>query len=59
MMERAHACRSLSLSVLLLGALLCAGPAAATTFTVHGWELGEKIDLTDGRRVWTAILASS
>ncbi len=56
MMERAYACRSLSLSVLLLAALLCAGPAAATTFTVHGWELGEKIDLTDGRRVWTAIL---
>ena len=56
MMDRARICRSLSLSVSLLGALLFAGPAAATSFTVHGWELGEKIDLKDGRSVWTAIL---
>jgi hypothetical protein len=38
------------------GALLFAAPAAATTFTVHGWELGEKVDLIDGRQVWTALL---
>lgn len=44
------------LSACLLGALLVSAPATATTFTVHGWELGEKIQLTSGRSVWTALL---
>lgn len=28
----------------------------ATTFTVHGYDLGEQITLTGGQRVWTAEL---
>lgn len=36
--------------------LLGASSAMATAFTVHGYDLGEKITLTDGQRVWTAEL---
>ena len=41
---------------------LAASPALALDFRVHGHELGERIRLSDGRRVWTAMpstLASS
>lgn len=38
--------------VLLLGA----SSAQATGFTVHSYELGEQIRLTNGTRVWTAQL---
>ena len=37
-------------------ALIAASPSMATTFTVHGYQLGERIALTDGTRVWTAQL---
>ena len=36
--------------------LVAARPSGATTFTVHGYQLGERIALTDGTRVWTAQL---
>ena len=29
-------------------------PSLALDFTVHGYDLGERIELTSGRRVWTA-----
>ncbi len=48
--------RSSLVLYLFAAALLFAAPAAATTFTVHGWELGERIGLNDGRQVWTALL---
>ena len=51
--------RSLGLAALLAGALLLSAPAAATSFTVHGWELGERITLESGRRVWTAQFDAS
>lgn len=35
-------------------AVLFALPALALDFTVHGYELGERIQLTSGRNVWTA-----
>ncbi len=48
---------------LFLGSLLLAATsffitstAAAVPFTVHGYDLGERIELTSGRRVWTAEL---
>ncbi|HPG26959.1 MAG TPA: hypothetical protein PLW10_15080, partial [Myxococcota bacterium] len=37
-------------------ALLVAAPALAVSFTVHGYELGERITLTSGRQVYTAQL---
>lgn len=51
--------RSLGLAALIAGAFLLAAPAAATTFTVHGYELGERITLESGRRVWTAQFDAS
>lgn len=33
---------------------LLAAPALALDFAVHGYDLGERIELTSGRRVWTA-----
>lgn len=50
--------RLLSFS-LLLAACLAAAPAIALDFRVHGYELGERIGLTDGRRVYTAELDAS
>ncbi|MFO0689924.1 MAG: thioester domain-containing protein [Myxococcota bacterium] len=45
------------LILLTLGlAVLAASPSMATSFTVHGYQLGERIALTDGTRVWTAQL---
>ncbi|MBK7948981.1 MAG: thioester domain-containing protein [Deltaproteobacteria bacterium] len=47
----------LKLALFTLGmALLAATPSMATTFTVHSYQLGERIALTDGTRVWTAQL---
>lgn len=44
-------------TLLLAGALVAiAAPSFASSFTVHGWDLGEKIELTSGRKVWTAEL---
>ncbi|MFK7898770.1 MAG: hypothetical protein AB8G23_23255 [Myxococcota bacterium] len=34
--------------------LLFAAPSLALGFTVHGYELGERIQLKSGRNVWTA-----
>ncbi|MAG29274.1 MAG: hypothetical protein CL908_00075 [Deltaproteobacteria bacterium] len=36
--------------------LLVAAPAFSLGFTVHGYELGERIELMSGRQVWTAQL---
>ena len=36
--------------------LLGASPSLAIGFTVHGYDLGEKITLTGGQQVWTAEL---
>lgn len=45
------------LALFTLGmALLASSPSMATTFTVHGYQIGERIALTDGTRVWTAQL---
>jgi hypothetical protein len=44
-------CRIFFMSV---AAMLFAAPALAFDFTVHGYDLGERIELTSGRRVWTA-----
>ncbi|MCP3986265.1 MAG: hypothetical protein GY723_17945 [bacterium] len=43
----------------LLAAVLLSAPAAATSFTVHGYELGERVTLTSGRQVWTAQFDAS
>lgn len=53
-MANSHIRRNLGLAALLLGAFFLSAPAAATSFTVHGYELGERITLESGRRVWTA-----
>lgn len=37
-------------------AILSAAPVLALDFTVHGYDLGERIALSSGRRVWTAEL---
>ncbi len=44
--------RTLGLAVL---SLLFSAPAAAASFTVHGYELGERIQLTNERQVYTAL----
>ena len=44
---------------LVAGFALLATPALATTFTVHSYELGERISLYDGRQVNTALLDAS
>ncbi len=44
--------RSLALAAL---ALLFSAPGAAASFTVHGYELGERIQLTNNRQVYTAL----
>lgn len=44
-------------TLMLAGALVAtAAPSFASSLTVHGWDLGEKIELTSGRTVWTAEL---
>ncbi len=51
--------RPLSFLFATLLAALCLGagaPASALGFKVHGYDLGERIELLDGRRVWTAEL---
>jgi len=50
--------RSITLVCLLFSAafLVFTAPAAAVSFTVHDYDLGERIELADGRRVWTAEL---
>ncbi|MEZ4331189.1 MAG: hypothetical protein R3F35_05530 [Myxococcota bacterium] len=51
--------RTSRLSLVFFGmamALLAATPSLATSFTVHGYTLGERISLTNGTRVWTAQL---
>ncbi len=48
--------RLLSIFVVLAAALLGASASQATGFTVHSYELGERIALTNGTRVWTAML---
>ncbi len=40
----------------MAAALIGASSAQATAFTVHSYELGERILLTNGTRVWTAQL---
>lgn len=45
-----------SLLLLSLLAFALASPALASTMTVHGWEAGETITLSEGRRVLTARL---
>ncbi len=37
-------------------AIFVSAPALALGFTVHGYDLGERIELTSGRNVWTAEL---
>jgi hypothetical protein len=50
--------RLLPLAPLLI-AMLGASPALALEFRVHGYDLGERISLSDGRRVYTAELEAS
>ena len=51
-----RASRLLSFFVVLAAALLGASSSQATGFTVHSYELGERITLTNGTRVQTAML---
>ncbi len=51
-----RASRILSVFFILAAALLSAGSSQATGFTVHSYELGERITLTNGTRVHTAML---
>lgn len=52
-----HSIRIFSLVCLLSAALFSfAAPAAAVSFTVHDYQLGEQIELTNGNHVWTAEL---
>ena len=43
-------------ALLATAALLFAAPAMALDFQVHGYDLGERIQLQSGRNVWTAEL---
>lgn len=42
--------------LIVAAALIGAGSAQAAAFSVHSYELGERITLTNGTRVWTAQL---
>lgn len=50
--HRIHRLTTTLLTTLI--ALFFALPALALDFTVHGYDLGERIQLTSGRNVWTA-----
>ena len=50
-----HAISRLSLLLIPFTTVsLLAAPAFALDFAVHGYDLGERIELTSGRQVWTA-----
>lgn len=51
-----RASRLFSIFLVLAAALLGASSSQATGFTVHSYELGERITLTNGTRVQTAML---
>jgi hypothetical protein len=51
-----RASRLLSAFFVLAAVLLGASSSQATGFTVHSYELGERIALTNGTRVYTAML---